>query len=708
MSAVSLVEAYRPKRFEDVIGQVSVVDCLSGLIKRGQRGRDILLHGAVGSGKTSLAWIYARALNCHNPGAGGSPCAKCAPCRSDEPWICGIDKYDTARRGGGRSEVEEWTTGRFYSSKQTRFKILFFDEAQALTPQGCDVLLDLIEKPEGHDRGVLFFFATTEIEQLSEALRSRLFDLLVRPLTREKALELLKRIADDRNIAYDEDALRLLAGLRGGYPRNLLHGLERVYENDTLLTVAQVRAAFDVDQTEPLLAYFRALAAGDLNAQTEVMTAWQEQCFDKIRWVQAFLLSLYYNDIRYRRLAVDGVIDAITPSERLPILRAFCDRLDLREPAALEPIFARMLAFWPVPIPEVDEAALMLRVTLFHRLVNEGLSAEHGTGALHLITDLASTAPTDSDLSGFGPPRPMPARPLNACEPTSEPGHLTAADVRQIINCASFLVQEYNVFFNVTLSVRPKHSEMATEAAAVASIHTFHDDLARQVADWGGTHFASLALLARDEDGVHGRIVAHLSRPARNQPGPDCVRQAEVWCQTWQEDGIGQAEVRFKPFAPAGTKAGAACAFHWSETLALCTGLGAEVEDWDPVAMERQPLLRLLELKPNDTALALRAQPLVTPSEALSEAAIARACPRGLIPLSAFDDRAWAWIRKGWEGFEFEDRRAAKATRERMIADVVVKHGAASPAARAALEDWERDQSADPHQRTRCWPAWWQ
>lgn len=350
----------------------------------------------------------------------------------------------------------------------------------------------------------------------------------------------------------------------------------------------------------------------------------------------------------------------------------------------------------------------MLRVTLFHRLVNEGLSAEHGTGALRVVTDFASTAPTDSGLGGFGPPRLMPARPLNACEPTSEPGHLTAADVRQIINCASFLVQEYNVFFNVALTVRPKYSQMTTEAAAVASIHTFHDALARQMAEWGGTHFASLALLARDEDGVYGRIVAHLSRPALNQPGPDCVRQAEVWCQTWKANGVGPAEVGFKPFSPAGTKAGAACAFHWSETLALCTGLSPEVEDWDLDAMERQSLLRLLKLKPNNAALAIRAQPLVITSEALSEAAIARACPPGLMPLSAFDDRAWAWIRKGWESDEYGDRRAAKAARERIIADIIVKHGAGSPAARAAIDAWERDQSADPHQRTRCWRAWWQ
>src|SRR5213592_1893902 len=81
----ALVDRHRPQRFDEVRGQESAVDYLSGLILRGQICRNILLYGSVGSGKTSLARIYAKALNCENPSSmDGSPCLSCGSCRSIE------------------------------------------------------------------------------------------------------------------------------------------------------------------------------------------------------------------------------------------------------------------------------------------------------------------------------------------------------------------------------------------------------------------------------------------------------------------------------------------------------------------------------------------------------------------------------------------------------------------------------------------------
>jgi DNA polymerase III gamma/tau subunit len=80
-----LVHRHRPKRFDEVVGQDVPVDYLSGLILRGQACRNILLHGSIGSGKTTLARIYAKALNCERPSlTSGSPCLVCASCISIE------------------------------------------------------------------------------------------------------------------------------------------------------------------------------------------------------------------------------------------------------------------------------------------------------------------------------------------------------------------------------------------------------------------------------------------------------------------------------------------------------------------------------------------------------------------------------------------------------------------------------------------------
>jgi DNA polymerase-3 subunit gamma/tau len=112
--------------------------------------------------------------------------------------------------------------------------------------------------------GVIFCFATTEFNRIRRALQSRLAHLEVRPLSASDAISFLKIAADKEGIEYEPSALALLAGLKQGYPRDLLIGLEQVYEPGSgPLTTKQVREVFDVDHTQVLVEYFLALADGD-------------------------------------------------------------------------------------------------------------------------------------------------------------------------------------------------------------------------------------------------------------------------------------------------------------------------------------------------------------------------------------------------------------------------------------------------------------
>lgn len=707
MPEVHLADKYRPEKFRDVSGQESPVACLSGLIRRGQIGRNILPHGPTGSGKTSLVRIFARALNCDAPELDGSPCCRCATCTAEgDGQIAGFHEYNVSRYGGSRNAVADWAQQLNRDERQYRYRILFFDEAQALTREACDALLDHVERPA--DR-VLFFFATTEVERLRPALRSRLFDLLIRPLPAASAVAFLRKHAEAERIDCEPGALELLAGLRNGFPRDLLLGLDRVREIGARLTVRQVRDAFDVDQTEVLVAYFEALADGDFDRQAELAFGWRETMADKIRWIQAFLVSLYHNNILRRRLVVDGVIESISEGARVRILDSFCMRLKVYDHPELEAFWQRLMNFWLVPDAGADETALGLRLTLFHRLVNDP-SVEHELARLtqDWITPSAeaiSAMSMSAAPRGFGPP---PASPPGTRDEAMEPGFLTAGDVRRVINCASFLRQEHGLLFNVAFEISPGLLGEHDEEAAVASIRAFREELAAQAQVWGGEVRAWLTVIERDPFGVVGRVVAHLAAPPPTDPAyVDGLGRIEAWAAAWPRGCApsGEGAVRVET-APAGSRP--ALKFHWDKVLALCAGLGRGVEAWDPAAGKPRPLLDLLGVRPRD-ARPITSHPLVEASELLSEAAIVSACSHRLDPLSAFDDWAWDEIATGWERDEFWERRATRdeRERERELARLQQMFDGDATQLRASLDMAVSDWPVDPHARRRRWRGWW-
>ncbi len=726
---LNFADKYRPKTFKEVFGQESAVACLSGLIERGHKGRSILLHGSVGSGKTTLARIYARALNCEAVDPKDSPCREpdpknslhyeCEACRRSRlnPNE-GFKEYNVSRYGGEKKAVASFVNVHYGPVPEMRYRILFFDEAHALTKEACDLLLNQVETPE---HPVLFFFATTEVEKIHRALRSRLFDLLVRPLPVIRAIEFLRDAAKKEKIAHEPGALELLAGLRNGFPRDLLLGLERVWDRRrSPLTVKQVRDAFDVDQTEVLVDYFEALAEGDIdcdfNRQAKIVFRWREQAADRIRWIQAFLLHVYHNDILGRRLVIDGVIEAIPADVRAGIVQRFCRRLGVSNPIDLAPYWCRLMDFWPVPNTATletaaDETALGLRLTLFHSLVNAASAGgaedagahERWSGPTATTVTSASTVRVAEASLGFGPP-PVP-RP-GARVVADEPGFLTEADVRRIVNAASFLMQEHGVLFDAAFEIRPALLGEPEAKAPVATIAAFRDDLAARARDWGGDLCASITVLERDGSGVVGRIVAHLHAPRLLNPADaDGVGRVGTWVRAWRAGAghLGGGDAVVFALAPEGDRA--ALRFHWKQTLDLCAGLNEEVEAWNPALGEYQPLLKLLGVKARGARSVLD-YPLVDIPAPLSEAKISEDCCDRLEPLSAYDDMAWDEIATGWELEEFYERRAARAERERRLAGVLQRLGADTSEACAEVERIVDTWPSDPRQRRRRWRGW--
>lgn len=719
MSQLSLAKLHRPGTFEQVIGQEHPVRVISNLIVRGRKRRDLLLHGAVGSGKTSLVRLYGLALNCDAPTGTGSPCGQCSWCRGDNSEHVDYVEYDVPGRGGALSDVESFLKQHLrFALPPGKVKTIFFDEAHALDKEAADSLLKTIED---RDESIVFCFATTEFERIRPALRSRLLPLEVRPLAVDVAIEWLRAIADEHRIAIDDDALTLLAGIRDGYPRDLINGLELVRDNDiAVITANHVKEVFGLDHTEMLVRYFMAVAEGDYAEQLKVVSvAWRRPTGEKIRWIQAFLTSTYYNEILGIRLRVDAAVESIGAEKRMPVITRMCERFGVTYPSQLDKHWARMMAFWSTPLAVEHESALQLKLGLFNHLVARELpGALDGPVEAGMRATLPDPSPIVIETSrGFGeswPPPKEAVRLVSGSPSVDDPRYITAADVRRVVNCSSFLIQQHGVMFNVAFELRPVAMGCFGEPAGRELVDTFCSDFSEQADRWsskGPLPFTWIRVLEGDGTrasyGVRGYVVGYASGLSDlvDQLGVGDVDPVTRWANAWQ--------MRLAPQKPNGVRVHVArtrsrqARFHWDRTLNLCAGMDERLHDWDPESGSWKPLYELMELGRKLRPVGPLAGPVIQTSSLLAEAAISDACRNRMEPLSAFDARQWKDLRKNWEAAEYTERKLTAESRQRKLRQIEVSHGLNSDRGRQLLAELLEAWPTQPERRSRSAPGWW-
>jgi DNA polymerase-3 subunit gamma/tau len=691
---MGLDNKYRPQRFDDVWGQEHAVEILRGLVLAGQKRRNLLLIGDYGSGKTTLVRIYARALNCERVTSDGSPCNECESCT--DPNKDALVEYDVPGRGGEKEQVRPWVDALNRAPINHRVRVLFFDETQALTPKASDSLLKDVEEPEP---GVVFCFATTEPWKLKQTLKSRPMTLQVRALSASEAIEFLEEIANRECIAYDRKALALLAAVKRGHPRDLLIGLEQVASLGSRVTLDAVKNVFDIDQLELLVSYFLALAHGDCTQQAKVMTRWKETLDLKIDWVQAFLTSLYYNDLLGQQIILDGLTHSIEIG-RAEIVSRFCARLNLDSPRALLPYWEQMMAFWLQPKTD-DQTVLRLRLALFEDLVSRKLPETVGWARIpeftpakpvHGLRELANAFQSDAEKDDRGP------------ELNTELRYFGPKDVREIISRASFFIQHHGRLMNAAFKVIPSCQARSSEEMAVETVKRFGKALGELLPS-GGEPLASITVLERDENGVFGQIVAHIPQVATKSPDRNTFHRFLVqWCRDWLLD----EQDTDKPLVECSVQLREQeLKFHWDKVLNLCAAMGEEDLD-DDDAFCRPPLLQQLGIPKRlwRQAGPIR-HPLVLYSDLLSRKAIDAASALGMEPLSAFDAKAWEWIRNGWELKEHRDRHQTIAKRRQQIEHIKQLCSRDEQECQSELNKAYAEWPTDPELRSRSWSGWW-
>lgn len=226
---VVLYRKYRPKNFQEVVGQKNTLDILNNAIAMNKISHAYLFHGSRGTGKTSIAKIFARTINCENLNCNVS-CGTCESCLSENhPDIIEID----AATNNGVDEIRTLKNNVSLAPLIGKYKVYIIDEAHMLTTSAFNALLKTLEEPPKH---VVFILATTEPNKIIETVYSRCQVLKFSDLSINDLVENMKNIAILENINITDSALVILAVAAKGGARDSLSLLEMLRNKEGQIT----------------------------------------------------------------------------------------------------------------------------------------------------------------------------------------------------------------------------------------------------------------------------------------------------------------------------------------------------------------------------------------------------------------------------------------------------------------------------------------
>jgi DNA polymerase-3 subunit gamma/tau len=259
-----LARKYRSRTFEEVVGQEPIAQTLVNAIRTGRVAHAYLFTGTRGVGKTTMARILAKALNClsvEEPTP--EPCNECEACvsigRGDDVDVVEIDGASNR----GIDEIRELRANAIYRPARCRYKVYYIDEVHMLTKEAFNALLKTLEEPPGH---VKFIFATTEVEKVPATILSRCQRFDFRNISTARIAEHLAGICKAESVPAEDDALYRVARAAAGSMRDALSLLDQLLAGSDKVTDDEVIRILGTPPEERTLAIVAAIGDGDAAA----------------------------------------------------------------------------------------------------------------------------------------------------------------------------------------------------------------------------------------------------------------------------------------------------------------------------------------------------------------------------------------------------------------------------------------------------------
>lgn len=268
----ALYRKWRPKTFDDVVGQAHITETLKHQVQTGRLSHAYLFIGTRGTGKTTCAKILAKAVNCEHP-VNGNPCNQCAACRGiDDGSILDVVELDAASNNGV-DNVRALRDEAVFSPANVKKRVYIIDEVHMLSTSAFNALLKILEEPPEH---LMFILATTELHKVPATILSRCQRHSFKRIAAEQIAARLRYVAGQEQIDLQEDAAALLARLADGGLRDALTLLDQCSGSEQVTTdvVLSAMGLAGHLRTAELLRY---IAAGD-TAQALVLfrQLWQD------------------------------------------------------------------------------------------------------------------------------------------------------------------------------------------------------------------------------------------------------------------------------------------------------------------------------------------------------------------------------------------------------------------------------------------------
>ena len=281
----ALYRKWRPQRFEDVVGQRAIVAALKNQVAAGRVGHAYLFTGVRGTGKTTCAKIFAKAVNCLHP-TNGDPCCSCPVCRGiDDGSILDVVEMDAASNNGV-DDIRDLRDETAYTPSTCSYKVYIIDEVHMLSTAAFNALLKTLEEPPAH---VIFILATTEIQKVPATIRSRCQRYDFTRISPEDIAGRVSQVAGAEGLALTEGAAGLIARLADGALRDALSILDTCAGVTGQIDEDVVRRMAGVTDRSYLFRMSDALAARDAASALAELAALRQQSVDVKRLTEELI-----------------------------------------------------------------------------------------------------------------------------------------------------------------------------------------------------------------------------------------------------------------------------------------------------------------------------------------------------------------------------------------------------------------------------------